>query len=257
MHTGLNVKVVKSFLASIEKKDNGKTCSHVQLRKHHDAIVDGAEKAGQCLPDSHVREMKKFLGSFEKETRKAKTKMNWMNRSPILFNFQLCQLICEWSILSCNLFLWLCTVTQWNCIARSMNVDNLGFHNLSPGTDSVKITCDSSKADKKGKNVTPKNIHANPFDPRVSWHLAIGCWLCTRQETFRHTEKIFLKPGAEDGSAANRHSKGLVELSKDKIDAVQEFVHPKHCDLHGARKGSAMNMTTNTMDPPPLPSVAA
>ena len=80
--------------------------------------------------------MKKFLGSFEKETRKVKNKDELHEQESDPVPFQLCQLICEWSILSCNLFLWLHTVTQWNCIARSMNVDNLGFHNLCDCTQS-------------------------------------------------------------------------------------------------------------------------
>ena len=257
IYTGINVKVIKAFLASIKKKSNGKTCSHVQLRKYHNAIVHGAEKAGQTLPDSYVREMKKFLASFEKETRKAKNKDELDEQESDPIPFQLYRLICEWAILTGDLFVWLYTVTQWNCIARSINIDNIGFHNITPGSDSVKITYDDSKADKKGKHVTPKNIYANPFDPRVSWHVVIGCWLSTRQETFRHTEKIFQKVGAEDGSAASRYSKQLIELLKDKVDTVREFVRPKHCNPHGTRKGSAMHITTNTTDPPPLPSVAA
>ena len=127
VYTGLNVKVIKAFLASIKKKPNGKTCLHVQLRKYHNAIVDGAQKAGQTLPNLYIWEMKKFLGSFEKETRKAKNKDELDEQESDLIPFQLYQLICEWSILTSNLFLWLYTVTQPNCIAHSINIDIIGF----------------------------------------------------------------------------------------------------------------------------------
>ena len=50
IYTGLNVQFVKAFLAPKKKKENGKTCSHVQLRKFHDAILFGAKKANEHLP---------------------------------------------------------------------------------------------------------------------------------------------------------------------------------------------------------------
>lgn len=39
IYEGLNIKMVKAFLAHKKMKPNGKTGSHVQLWKYHDAIL--------------------------------------------------------------------------------------------------------------------------------------------------------------------------------------------------------------------------
>jgi hypothetical protein len=72
VYQGINIKYVKAFLGQKKKKENGKTCSHVNIRKYHDAIIFGAEKAGVSLSPLHQSEMKKFLVSFKKETKQAK-----------------------------------------------------------------------------------------------------------------------------------------------------------------------------------------
>jgi hypothetical protein len=46
VYEGMNVKMVKAFLANKKQKTNGKTSSHVHLRKYNDAILNGAKKAG-------------------------------------------------------------------------------------------------------------------------------------------------------------------------------------------------------------------
>ena len=72
MYEGLNVKMVKAFLAHKKKKENGKTCSHVQLQKYYDAVLFGAKKANKHLPQSYYEEMEKFLNAFKKEMAAAK-----------------------------------------------------------------------------------------------------------------------------------------------------------------------------------------
>ena len=72
IYTGLNVWFVKAFLAHKKKKENGKTCSHVQLRKFHDAILFGAKKANEQLPKAYYEEMEKYLDAFKKETVEAR-----------------------------------------------------------------------------------------------------------------------------------------------------------------------------------------
>jgi hypothetical protein len=39
VHERLNVKMIKAFLAFKKKKENGKTASHVQIRKYNDCII--------------------------------------------------------------------------------------------------------------------------------------------------------------------------------------------------------------------------
>jgi hypothetical protein len=67
VHEGTNIKCVKAFLGQKKKKENGKTCSHANIRKHHDAMLFGAEKARITLSPLCLSEMKKFLLTFKKE----------------------------------------------------------------------------------------------------------------------------------------------------------------------------------------------
>jgi hypothetical protein len=128
--------------------------------------------------------------------------------------------ICHWSLLSGNLFVWVFSVMQWNCLGQSISIDPLGFHNFCPGVDSIIIEYDSSKSDQEGQKVTLKNCYANPFDPRISFHFAIACWLCTNQEVFATTEKLFLVNGCLVGSSATRYSYQLRDLLKDKVEEI-------------------------------------
>jgi hypothetical protein len=45
VYEGLNVKMIKAFLAYKKTKGNGKTASHVQIRKYNDAVIYGAKAA--------------------------------------------------------------------------------------------------------------------------------------------------------------------------------------------------------------------
>jgi hypothetical protein len=72
VYDGLNVKMVKAFLAEKKKKANGKTSSYVQLRKYHDAIMYGAKAQRVCLPKLYYEEIERFLEAFKKETATAK-----------------------------------------------------------------------------------------------------------------------------------------------------------------------------------------
>jgi hypothetical protein len=57
IYEGINVSMVKAFLAFKKQKENGKCSSHVQLRKYNDAILWGAKIHHQRLPLSYYEEM--------------------------------------------------------------------------------------------------------------------------------------------------------------------------------------------------------
>ena len=61
VYEGLNVQMVKAFLGHRKTKDNGKTSSHVQLRKYNDAILYGAKQAQKRLPQSYYEEIEKSI----------------------------------------------------------------------------------------------------------------------------------------------------------------------------------------------------
>ena len=61
--------------------------------------------------------------------------------------------------------IWVFTVVQWNIMGQSVNVNLLGFHNLSRdgGSGCICITLDKNKKDQAGENVSPKT--AMPIRP--------------------------------------------------------------------------------------------
>lgn len=147
IYTGLNPTMVKAFLASKKIKSNGKTASHSHLRKYHDAILWGAKIANQPLPPSYYMDIEKFLDSFKKETAKAKKEGNTDEHEADPISWTLYQLICGWALKRGNIFVWVWTVLQWNCMARSISIDPLGLHNFTLGDDNIKVKYDSSKSD--------------------------------------------------------------------------------------------------------------
>jgi hypothetical protein len=70
--TGINVSMVKAFMAHKKVEANGNTSSHVQFRKYNDALMWGSQAAKQLLPRGYYKKVDKFLQSFRKETVDAK-----------------------------------------------------------------------------------------------------------------------------------------------------------------------------------------
>ena len=66
-------------------------------------------------------------------------------------------------------------ILQWNYIEGSINIDNLRFNSLSLGRDSFIIKYLYTKKDKEGKNTSPKNFYAKPFDPFIYLFTSLGC----------------------------------------------------------------------------------
>ena len=119
VYEGLNVKMVKAFLADKKTKSNGRTSSHSQLRKYNDAILWGAKSIRNALPISYYQEMEVFLSAFKNETAVAKKDgmLDEREADPIprpLFRLR--------SLAESNLFVWVFTILQWNCVARSINI---------------------------------------------------------------------------------------------------------------------------------------
>ena len=71
IYSKIGVRFILAFLADekMAAGKNGHPCSHVHLRKYHNAITFGAEQAGETLPKSYTVEMKKFLASYRKEKK--------------------------------------------------------------------------------------------------------------------------------------------------------------------------------------------
>jgi hypothetical protein len=163
-------------LAFKKRKENGKCSSHVQLRKYNDAILWGAKTSRQRLPLSCFEEMEKFLVAFKKETTVAKRDgmLDEQEADPI--SWGLFRKILQWAVERKNIHLWVFSILQWNCMARSINIGVLALHCFRVGEDNVKVRHDKSKSDQSGEKVGDKHVHDNPFDPLVSGRTAmVGC----------------------------------------------------------------------------------
>jgi hypothetical protein len=97
---------------------------------YHDAILWGSQQAKQLLPRAYYDDIEKFLTSYRKETVDAKKegKLDEQEADPI--SWSLFKLILSWALDKSNIFVWTYSILQWNCMARSVNIGSLGFHNF-------------------------------------------------------------------------------------------------------------------------------
>ena len=263
----LDPQYTQAFLSSgLKWKDEAKGTTYglSHITKFHSAIVRGAEYSGglQLTPE-YRNEMDSYLDCMRREKATAKQNNQIEEKDADAIGISLYENICEWAIedgTSRGIVLWACSVAQWNCMGRPINIDSLGFHNIrkSPGGgDSVVLFYDKNKKNQDGKKYSPKNVYANPDRPFISFFLAMGCYLCINQDRYdRRSDKIFRKQGG-DGSASDTYQKGLKDLLKneERRKKIYDSIRVGHFAAYGYRKGSASHVTTATLDPPPIPSV--
>ncbi len=247
IYTGINVQMVKAFLANKKLKANGKTSSHVQLRKYHDAILWGSQQAKQLLPRAYYDEIEKFLTLYRKEKVEQEV-------DPITWS--LFKLILSWALDMSNVFVWTYSILQWNCMARSVNIGSLGFHNFRAGEDHIVCCCDDTKTDKTGQMCTHKHIYANPLEHTVCPLLALAVFFSLESLHLSESEKFFQLDG-QTTAASQRYCGQLSELFKGNGDNLQGYIRANHANSHGIHKGSATKVTSGTTLPPPTSSIAA
>ncbi len=76
-------------------------------------------------------------------------------------------------------------------------------------------------------------------------------------ERLESTEKLFLLPGAKNGSASQRYCNQLSEIVMRHKDIAKNFLRLSHFNAHGLRKGSGSHASSATTLPPSFVSVAA
>ena len=191
VYTGLNVKFVLAHMAVEKKKEGGKTTSFSHIRKIIDAILFGAEQAGQRLPRNYYAEIDKFLQSFKKETTNARKEGNLDEKECDPISWSLFKLILEWALKSENVMIWVFSLLQWHCMARSVNIGILGLHNFKRLEDSIVCRYDMNKKDPTGEKVNDKHIYDNPFEGILSIYCAIGVWCSLQQGRLSASEELF------------------------------------------------------------------
>ena len=64
------------------------------------------------------------------------------------FSFSLYHCVCVWLFNHGYIFGWFFLVCQWNCMARSINIDGLSLNHLQMGaSDSIVVKFDKTKKD--------------------------------------------------------------------------------------------------------------
>ena len=265
IYENLPSSLVKSFLSDPEQKFKRRKTGDVtvkqygfdQIRKYHDAILYGANRAGKRLPIGYGQDMKKYLDALKKSKVQAKKTGELDENEADPINLPLYHFVCEWSIITGDVFFWVFTVLLWNCLSRCINIDDLQFHNIKMGTDSAIIEFDSTKMDSKGERTTPKNVYANPFDYKVCLFTAFGCYFCLVDEEWYDSSKvyIFINKGSKIGTAAGRYCSKMKEFVNVMEGRIKEYIRPDHLNPYGLRKGSDTHATSGTTVPPPLTSV--
>lgn len=189
-YTGLHVSFIKAFIASKKIKSNGMHSSFANLRKYHDAVLFGAERAKTPLPPSYLEQMPTFLLSCKKEAVVAKRNGTLDEQEADPISFELYKKICGWMIEANDIFAWAWMTTEWNLMARTASVELLGLCNMKTSVDAIVIKFYDSKMDGGGDKVTPKHCYANPIDPSICMFTALGCYLATKGEIVT-TTRIF------------------------------------------------------------------
>ena len=262
VYSSLHVSIIKAFISAHKIRgtsSNGQPIyyGYDHLRKYKDAVLFGSKRVNSPLPHEYTLAMKTFLDSLKKENQKKKKLGQVTEQEADAITFPLYIEICKNAVMNGCIFLWVFTVFQWNCMARSINIDNLRFNCFSIGKDSIVVKYWDTKKDKKGDKTSPKNCFANPLNFFICCHTALGVYLCLNDETFNSGKQtLFLTQGAQEGTASHKYCKALVMLFNRIKEKVAEYIRPGHANAHGMRKGSAVEATSGTTCPPPTSSVA-
>ena len=147
----LEAQYTQAFLShGLKWKDEAKGTTYgvSHLTKFHSAIVRGAEYSGglQLTPE-YRNEMDSYIDCMKREKATAKQNNQIEEKDADAIGINLYEEICEWAIedgTSRGIVLWACSVAQWNCMGRPINIDSLGFHNIRKSPAGGDIVLSSS-----------------------------------------------------------------------------------------------------------------
>ena len=255
-YAGLNSKFLLHFMVSSKNKEGGKMKSIGDLRKYKDAVMWGAKISGEQLPTTFYVMLDAFLSGYKKEFQKGKKEglVDESAADPIPISVY--KLILRWALEENNLLVWVWTLVQWSCVARSASVDPLALHNIKIGLDSIVAKYDDSKADKAGERLSEKNIYANPLDWTKCLWTALGIWIAMRRDKLVGNERLFLDKNVKEGSAASKYCEQLLTIVRKHKEEVTNLMKMENFNAYGWRKGGATYALSGTTAPPSIPSVA-
>ena len=121
-------------------------------------------------------------------------------------------LILRWAIEENEILIWVFSLLQWNCMARSKNIGDLAYHQFQIGDDYIKIRYDKTKSDQAGEKVHDKHLYANPFDPLVCPFLALGIWISLEVDRLISVTSLFGTEVTLGEAPSKRYTRKLVKL---------------------------------------------
>jgi hypothetical protein len=165
--------------------------------------------------------------AFKKETTLSKKDgmLDEQEANPILWT--LFQKILQWALDRKNIYLWVFSIPQWNCMAHSINIGILALYCFRIGKDCLVVRYDRSRADQTGEKVSNKHVYDNTFDPLVLGFLALGVWFSL------HTEPLFQGDKNKDNAASQSYGSQLSKLFKAFCNKLVHFIQANHANTHG------------------------
>ena len=86
--------------------------------------------------------------------------------------------------------------------------------------------------------------------------LALGVWFCLDANRLSNTTSLFPVENVNGKFPGNKYTAALLQLMKDNISAVGNFIRRDHTNSHGVRKGSTSFGYSDTTCPPSVASIA-
>jgi len=256
IYTGINAQFLIVFLSSTDKRADGKLKSFEDMRKYRDSVLWGAKVAGERMPTLFYESMDTYLGAYKKKFASAKKQGNVDAFSTDPIPIAVYRLLLQSSVETNNIFSWLWTLLQWNCMARSASIDCLCFHNFSLGQDSIIVKYDETKADKAGEKLSEKNVYANPMDWTMCSWLAFGIYCSLFSGILSESERLFLRKGTKEGTASCKYHEQILGLVKGNEPAIMTHMKVERLNPYGLRKGAATHAVSGTTAAPSIPSIA-
>ena len=165
--------------------------------------------------------------------------------------------MCKLAIELGNIFVWVFTVMQWSCMARSISIDYLTFTQITLSTNSLVVEYMDSKADQKGERTSLKNCYKNPFDYWVCIFTALGFYFFLHDESWdSERDTFFRNRNKNQGTTVHRYCEQIKDIYKNNKDLIEEFMRAGHFNPHGTGNGAAVCVSSGTTLPVSLAAIA-
>jgi len=182
------------------------------LRKYRDALNWGATLRQERFPKGFAMGLDKYLSAYQKKAVVAKKDGNLDTKEADAIGLELYCLINEWALEDGNIALLFWSTTQWNCIARPIEVEALGFRNFKIVGDAISCTNDATKMDKEGVKCFSKHIYGNDEQWFLCQWTCMGLYCMVNADVLGQMDKFFASADNKYGTDAKKYNEQLNAL---------------------------------------------